>query len=215
MTRIKICGLTDEETALSASRAGADFLGFVFAPSRRRLTPERASVIIRVMHQLEKRPLLVGIFADTPPDEVNTIARNCQLDLVQLCSREDNTFISRIELPVIKVIHIGPKTTSDEVQQEIMAMAGASIYLLDSALLGGSGQLFNWEVAREVCRQRRVIIAGGLDSENVGQLIREIRPWGVDVSSGVETDGRKDPGKIKKFIGAVGAADKEVNLVTR
>jgi phosphoribosylanthranilate isomerase len=96
-----------------------------------------------------------------------------------------------------------------------MAMAGASIYLLDSALLGGGGQLFNWEVAREVCRQRRVIIAGGLDSENVGQLIREIRPWGVDVSSGVETDGRKDPGKIKKFIGAVGAADKEVNLVTR
>jgi len=184
MTRTKICGITDEETALTANRVGADFLGFVFAPSRRRLTPERASVIIRVMHQLEKRPLLVGVFADAQYDEVNSISRSCCLDLVQLCGREDNTFISRIELPVIKVIHIGPNTTSYEVQQEIMAMAGASIYLLDSVLLGGSGQLFNWEVAREVCRQRRVIIAGGLDSENVGQLIREIRPWGVDVSSG-------------------------------
>lgn len=215
MTRIKICGIGDEEIALVAARAGADFLGLVFAPSRRQLTSDKALAIVRAVRNLPSRPLLVGVFADMPPGKVNTIARECLLDLVQLCGSEGNEYINRIDLPVIKVVHIAPGTQAGSVRQMIETLAGASMYLLDSAALGGSGQRFDWAVAKAIPSHLKVMVAGGLNSANVGQLIREVSPWGVDVSSGVESGGRKDKDKITEFINAAIAADKEVYLATR
>ena len=211
MTKIKICGLSEVEHAVLAARSGANLLGMVFAPSRRRVSPERALRLSEAIHELKNSPELVGVFVNLETQEVNRIANSCQLDWVQLSGGESWDYCWKIERPVIKVIHISAEAKADEVLADIemgyrLFKESELLCLLDTGAVnayGGTGQLFNWQVAEEVAARFPVIIAGGLTPDNVGQLVREVHPWGVDVSSGVESNGQKDSTKIRAFIEAV------------
>ena len=215
MTRIKICGLTQIEPALLAGQAGVDFIGLVFAPSRRQVTPEKGRTLVQAIRGSGTRPAVVGVFVNRSAEEVNRIADYCPLDWVQLSGHESWAYCQKIKKPVIKVIHISPGTTVEEVLSNIetgyrLLAKKEFVCLLDAEVVGGAyggtGQTFDWELARAVSARFRVMVAGGLTPTNVGQLLKAVRPWGVDVSSGVETDGRKDPAKIRAFVEAVRTA---------
>ena len=208
MVTIKVCGIKDEATALAAARAGADFLGLVFAPGRRQVSVTRAAELAEVVKAAGDSPALVGVFVDSPVDEVNAVARRCRLDRVQLSGHEDRDYCRSIEKPIIKVVHIRQGSHAGQVLEEInFAPAGFNpgslIFLLDTYYThtsGGGGKVFDWDIARRVGVSCPVMVAGGLTPANITPLLEQCRPWGVDVSSGVESEGRKDMKKIKAFI---------------
>jgi phosphoribosylanthranilate isomerase len=204
----------DIEAASDAAEAGADFLGIVFAPSRRRISPEKGKELTEAIRGLKNYPLLVGVFVNAPQEEVNATAELCHLDYVQISGDESWRYCRNIRYPIIKVIHIGDDTQPEQVLNEItMGVATPlkqpPLFLLDtkSDRGGGCGTRFDWEVAAEVTARYPVIVAGGLNAENVDELIKNARPWGVDTSSGVECNGVKDAAKVKEFIEAVRRAD--------
>lgn len=163
-------------------------------------------------HLEVKRPLTVGVFADQPVDEVNEIALEAGVDLVQLSGDEPWEDCLLIARPVIQVLHVSPLDSPSDPMEQV-GPGFAMALLLDSAhgpYRGGSGQPFDWEVARRVSERLPIFLAGGLTAENVGEAISRVRPWGVDVSSGTETDGRKDPARVRAFVAAVRAADAAV-----
>lgn len=213
VTKVKIDGLSEVEHVLAAGEAGADFIGMIFAPSKRQVSVEKGRQLAEAAHGMAKPPAVVGVFVNLPAEEVNRIAEECRLDLVQLSGDETWQYCLEIERPVIKVIHVAEGQSADYLISEIEN--GYEIFkerdvtcLLDTEVegaYGGTGQTFNWMVAAGVAARIPVIVAGGLTPENVGRLVSEVHPWGVDVSSGVETDGKKDIAKIKEFIDEVKA----------
>jgi phosphoribosylanthranilate isomerase len=210
MNRIKICGIRDKAHALVAAEAGADFIGLIFAPSKRQVTPTQARDIASAVKESSGSTRVVGVFVNAPVSQVNEIADFCTLDWVQLSGDESWEYCREIVEPVIKAIRIGQQSPV-ELYAELSAgskllAAQRFITLLDSQVegeYGGTGESFNWNIARQVAREFPVIIAGGLDPENVAGLIETVRPWGVDVSSGVESNGLKDDSKIRAFVKAV------------
>ena len=156
-----------------------------------------------------KRPLTVGVFADQPIDEVNEIAEEAGVDLVQLSGDESWEDCLLVTRQVVQVVHVSPlDSPSDPLAQVQPGFAVA--LMLDAAhgpYRGGGGRPFDWEVARRVAERVPMLLAGGLTPENVGEAVRLVRPWGVDVSSGTETDGRKDHARVRAFIEAVQLAD--------
>lgn len=210
MTKIKICGLSEIQHALMAAKAGADFLGLVFASSRRQVSVEKAFQIVQAVWGLGLRPApaVVGVFVNSAVDEVNRIVDYCHLDWVQLSGDENWNYCQQIERPIIKTIHVSTFRTAEELVDEIVTgyqqvLRQELVCLLDSKMgdtYGGTGQTFDWQLAKEIPSMFKVIIAGGLTPANVGRLIKEVQPWGVDVSSGVESNGRKDEAKIRAFI---------------
>ncbi len=219
MIKVKICGLFVVEHALAASEAGADFLGLVFAPSWRQITPEKALPLVEAVNSQANHPAVVGVFVNTEAKEVNLIASYCRLDWVQLSGDETWKYCQEIKQPIIKAIHISAKSTAEDIFSEMetgyqFRQKERLIYLLDTQVkdaYGGTGQTFNWELVKEIAAGFPVIIAGGLTPANVSQLVKEVHPWGVDVSTGVESNGQKDPSKIRTFIKTVRQVEKNAN----
>ena len=214
MTRVKICGIGDKSHALAAVEAGADFIGLVFAPSRRQITPAKACEIASAAKKSGDITKVVGVFVNAPSSQVNETADFCGLDWVQLSGDESWEYCCEVVKPVIKAIRIG-RQSPEELCAELAAgdkllPAQRFIALLDSQVkgkYGGTGETFDWNLARQVANGFPVIVAGGLDPENVAQVIETVAPWGVDVSSGVETGGIKDMAKIMAFVEAIRKAD--------
>jgi phosphoribosylanthranilate isomerase len=209
---IKICGLRELEHALAAALRGADFLGLVFAPSRRQVTVAQAKkVISHVRNQSSAVPMFVGVFVNAPAEQVNQVAEECQLDYVQLSGRESWAYTTTLSRPVIKVIHmdeagIGPEGLATLAKTCAEARLRGHVVMLDSGSdrqPGGTGKTFDWSIAAELAHQFQFLLAGGLTPNNVEEAIELVHPWGVDVSSGVETAGAKDIKKIEDFIAAV------------
>jgi len=214
MTRVKICGIGDKTNALAAVEAGADFIGLVFAPSKRQVIPTKAYEITSAVKESNNTTKVVGVFVNAPSFQVNEITDFCGLDWVQLSGDESWEYCREVVKPVIKAIRVG-RQSPEKLYAELSAgskllPSHRFIALLDSQVegkYGGTGESFNWNLAQQVARRFTIIIAGGLDPKNVAKLIRRVTPWGVDVSSGVETKGVKDPAKIKAFIEGVKKAD--------
>lgn len=202
--KIKICGLREPAHAIKAAELGADFLGFVFAASPRQVTPDQAREIIR---QLPGQPARVGVFVDETPEVINEIVSYCGLDMVQLHGRETPGECRRIKRPVIKGFRVRDAGSLAEMEEYRGAVA---MFLLDSyvrGVAGGTGRAFDWSLARQAAALGKILLAGGLNPENVRAAIEAARPYGVDVSSGVETGGIKDMAKIEAFIRQVRGRD--------
>lgn len=195
--RIKICGITNREDALHAAACGADALGFVFfAGSPRCVTTERARAISEALPPFVTR---VGLFVNETPERIRAIVGECGLDAIQLHGDEPPEFCQELPLRVIKALRIKAAASLDGYEA-----FKVSALLLDAwagGAYGGTGTAFNWELATGVARLRPVILAGGLTPANVAAAVRQVKPYGVDVSSGVESDpGKKDPEKVAQFI---------------
>jgi phosphoribosylanthranilate isomerase len=217
VTKIKICGLSEIQHALAAAEAGADFLGLVFALSRRQVSIEKALPIAKEIHAMSPQPIVVGVFVNSTAEEVNRTADCCNLDWVQLSGDETWDYCQQIERPIIKTIHASSTKTVEEIISEIamgyrLLTRQDFVCLIDSKVgeaYGGTGQVFDWNLAKEISARFSVIIAGGLTPTNVSRLVEEVQPWGVDVSSGVETNGQKDIAKIRTFVQVARAASNE------
>jgi len=199
LIRVKICGICDLDAARTAVEAGADLIGFHFCTSDRRVQPEEAKAIV---DELSVRPKIVGVFIYEPADEVRRIAEYVDLDLLQLHGSERPGFDGG--RPVMKVLKVrdGRVPTADDWPDPIMLDSWSA----DQR--GGTGRTWEWELARPLLASRRVFIAGGLEPGNVGKVVSELRPYGVDVSSGVEARPRvKDPDKLRAFVLAVRRAE--------
>jgi phosphoribosylanthranilate isomerase len=213
LTKIKICGITEVSYARVAVEAGADLIGVVFAPSPRQVTYQKAREIVAALK--EHYFPVVGVFVNMPTTKVNAVAAFCELDWVQLSGDESWEYCQQIEKPVIKAVHILPGWDEKELLAHLengqrKHGSHSLVYLLDTFVedkYGGTGQAFAWEIARRAAAEYPVIIAGGLQPENVEEVVSSFNPWGVDVSSGVESQGVKDVAKIKAFVQAVRAAD--------
>lgn len=208
-TVVKICGVRRLGDALVAARAGANYCGMVFVPGRhRRIEPEAARVITDGLRDIDvEGPKSVGLFGDQPLDEVLETIATAGLDYTQLCGDEPLDYCRDVlqRAGVIKVLHVANDDQPDDVAQRIDAFTTAGCTVtLDSqvaGLHGGTGQSFDWSIAAELAAGgRRFLLAGGLTPENIAEAVAVVRPWGVDVSSGVETDGVQDPAKIRQFV---------------
>ena len=215
MTRVKICGISRLEDAAAANEAGADFIGLVFAKSPRRVTVEQARSLIKSLRAHAETAKVVGLFANSNLTEVNETARTLELDFVQLSGDESDDYVRQIEAPVIRAIHLQADEASEANASEVVARAKALLGMGATPLLdakvderyGGTGRGFDHAIARAVAAEHDFLLAGGLTPGNVAEAARFVRPWGVDVSSGVETDGAKDKAKIRAFISAVRTVD--------
>ena len=215
MTTIKICGIQRAEDAVAAAVAGADFVGLIFVPKRRRrLTEGQTAQIVEELTEhpggtLQRTPQVVGLFADQPIDEVNRHIESCPLERVQLCGSESLNYCEQVQAPVIKVIHVPEGGAQDgdldRLAESIQKYRDAGhLVTLDrqvDGLQGGTGQSFDWSIAARLAQAgHEFLLGGGLTPENVAEAVRSVAPWGVDVSSGVETGGVKDATKIRAFI---------------
>jgi len=217
MTRIKICGLTREEDALAAAQAGADFLGFVFVPaSPRCLDAERAKRIVNYVRgwmkqehdrrqvdarcaPFEPREIrFVGVFANQKTADIDAIVSHAGLDVVQLHGDESPEMVAAMSVPVIKAFRVGTELF------EPVGYGLAQWYLFDSSNesgQGGTGRKFDWNLLEALAEEKPFFLAGGLRPENVAEAIRTVRPFAVDVASGVESaPGIKDHEKIRAFV---------------
>lgn len=199
MAKVKICGLKEKVHVLCAVNAGADFVGFMFAPSRRRISLEKATELSTYVPNHVKK---VGIFVNPTEQEVKEAFNLAKLDYVQYHGNENPTFIEKLGYPSIKAFSI---RTQEDVEKAIKY--NVDYYLFDAPgtdFAGGSGKVFDWSLLDELSIPReKVILAGGLNAGNVPQAIQQVRPFGVDVSSGVERNGAKSCELIREFIQAV------------
>ncbi|MHB9149502.1 MAG: tryptophan synthase subunit alpha [Thermoleophilia bacterium] len=207
MVQVKICGLTRRDDALRAVECGADALGFVFVPSSRRRAD--AATVARVVSDLPPTVTTLGVFQDQPVADVRDIMLSCGLDVAQLHGAEDTHYMETLALPVLKAIGLSGRGDLRSASR----YRGLGVILLDAAhvecsadgdrriVTGGTGVPFDWALADSAHRFGRIVLSGGLHPDNVAQAIAAVRPWALDVASGVEREpGRKDPDKLRLFL---------------
>lgn len=200
MTRIKLCGLSRLCDIETANKLKPDYIGFVFAPqSRRYITPEQAVAMKRL---LDPGICAVGVFTDETPAGAAELLNRGVIDMAQLHGSEDEAYIRKLrkltDRPIIRAFQIKNGKDAAEAEQ-----SQADYILLDSG--AGTGTAFNWDLIKNI--KRSYFLAGGLDAENVPYGIKALHPFAVDVSSGIETDGKKDYGKMAAFVAAVRKED--------
>ena len=188
MTKVKICGLSTVEAVETAVLAGADYIGFVFAESKRQVSLEQAHELAKLVTGKTK---IVGVFVSPSLEDLEQAIAQVPLDIVQIHGMFDEALIPKISVPVIRAIQLS--------DQEAKVTSPADFLLFD-APVAGSGRTFDWDLLKDQKIQQDFFIAGGLTVDNVRQARETFQPYALDVSSGVETDGRKDIEKIKAFI---------------
>ncbi len=198
---IKICGITSEADALLAVAVGADAVGFVFAPSKRQVAPTRVADIVK---RLPQEVLTVGVFRNEMPERVIKVINQAGLQAAQMHGDEGPDAVARVKADVrtvFKAVAAGSSAFQHADQ------FGADAILVDAAT-PGSGQVFDWRLAEDAPSGVPLIMAGGLDPDNVAEAIAKVQPWGVDVSTGVErSPGVKDPTLMREFVTAARSAD--------
>ncbi len=218
MVWIKICGITNEEDALKISDLGADALGFIlFAESARRIEPDKAlEIVLAVKDKFinapdKMRPLFIGVFVNENISKVIEIAEKLGLDYIQLSGDETLDYLKKIKkhnrnIKLIKLIRVKDNVSSSEIISKQMQefKKAADLFLLDTFkenIYGGTGKSFNWEMVKRLSEEYFIILAGGLDRENVAKAIQIVKPFGIDASTKLEkSPGKKDIGKVEIFI---------------
>ena len=213
MVHVKICGIRHAEDATAAVEAGASLLGFNFwSGTPRYISPAEAAHIIEGLQAAVPREIrTVGVFVDEAPERLLAIASQAGVGAIQLHGSESPEYLERLgPLPKIKAI----KVSNDFQPEQLLLYRAANAFLLDgfvAGMHGGTGTSFDWSLAEKTTAYGKIILAGGLNPDNVGMAVRQVRPWGVDVCSGVEiTPGKKDPRRIREFIQAVRVAEAEI-----
>jgi phosphoribosylanthranilate isomerase len=199
MTRIKICGITREQDALFCADKGTDFLGFIFVPSTPRfIEPERAAVIAAKLRERQSRPRIVGVFRDASADYMHEIGALVGLDMVQMHGNETNVDVDSVGLAAIKTYRVGdslPDTTAHPSAEWLL------FDTFEERRAGGTGRRFDWSLLAMYPRTKPFFLAGGLTPDNIAAAISLVRPSGVDVSSGVESEpGVKDHSKLERLF---------------
>lgn len=213
MTRVKICGITNIEDALVATEAGADYLGFIFyPPSKRSITPSACRTIVDRLRQRRDCPLLVGVFVDESGADMAAVLESCGLDLAQLSGDEVPSLVADEQSAIfgrsykaLRPTSVAEAEADAEWYVPSSLVAGAPALLIDTyhpTLRGGTGHTGDWSLSAQLARAvPRLMLAGGLNAENVAGAVRQVRPFAVDVASGVEASpGHKDHEKVRAFI---------------
>jgi phosphoribosylanthranilate isomerase len=209
-TKVKICGIRDSEAAIAAADAGADFIGLNFVDGvKRQITLDEAKKILTEYRSIPAGPdgpKIVGLFRNQPIEFVNEVVAEFGLDYVQLNGDEDDNYDAQMTVPIFHQVRVqagfSPESVSDLVNGHVEKSRGVVLDAFDPSTPGGSGKTFEWSLAEQVASEEGVLIAGGLNPENVVKAVQQLTPWGVDVASGVESDGVKDPELIRQFVRA-------------
>ena len=199
MIRVKICGITNGRDARGAVASGADALGFVFADSPRRADEK---IVAKIVRGLGKKVAAIGVFVDEPPERLFRIAESCALNMLQFHGQEKPALIRKAQrrgFQVLKAVRVGEKENFKKLSDD-----PADAWLFDTSVsgrFGGTGKTFDWEILKNRSFDRPWFVSGGLNAHNVKKLLSTLRPYGVDVSSGVENaPGKKNHKLVKEFI---------------
>lgn len=206
--RVKVCGITRLEDAEAAVALGAAAVGFIFWPqSPRYIEPARARDIVRQLHDTHDKVEVVGVFVDQPPGEVDEVLHQVGCSTLQLHGDEQVADYETIPLELVKAVAVDAGVIPEAARRlppRVLVLLDAH----DPIRRGGTGRTIDWTAAATLAGERRVLLSGGLTSDNVGEAIAAVRPYGLDVSSGVErSPGVKDPVRLRAFFDAVRAAD--------
>lgn len=206
---VKVCGLSGVAPAVAAAEAGADYLGLVFAPSPRRVDEVKAAGLVEALAERGvELGRWVGVFVNAPVAEVNRVARRCRLGRAQISGDEPWGYLEGLDLPAIKVVRLAVDDDLERVAEEVAGWRQrlpSLLILVDShapGLYGGSGRRGDWGMAARAAQRFPFLLAGGLTPDNVGLAVERVGPWGVDASSGLESNGLKDEAKIRAFVAA-------------
>jgi len=208
MTKIKICGIKTIDDALAAIDAGADYLGFNFyAKSPRFIEKNVCAEITSVLKKEYPHIKLVSVFVNSSVDDVNNVLNTCSLDLAQLHGDETPEMVASFNGRAFKAIRLSEESVGTSVYPFAKQSVDSPAFLVDASvkgLYGGSGVTADWNRAAELAKKYPLLLAGGLTPENVAEAVGRVKPWGVDVASGVESaPGEKDASKMKAFVRAV------------
>lgn len=201
---VKLCGLRTLEDAKAAIDADASALGFILAESKRQVSPE---FVAGLRDEITSPPTIVGVTVNRSPSELNLLFEDARLDMIQLSGDEPVDILEELEMPVIKALRFPDGTSIDDATREVDSWLShrhsAELIIIDgykTGEFGGSGTRANWRLLHEVSVRYPIVLAGGLNPDNVATAIQQVNPIGVDTSSGTETDGVKDPAKLKAFV---------------
>lgn len=197
---VKFCGCTSSADVASAAECGADAFGMIFAPSPRRITFEAAEEIAR---HLPSKPSPVAVFVNPTHDEVARVQELFPNAFLQFSGEETPEFVRRYGERALKAVHIDDRSANVRDRCDRYPAAFVLFDARQDGMAGGTGRTFDWNQVAAIARQRRVVVAGGLTPENVAECIVRARPFGVDVRTGIETNGKKDEAKMHAFVQAV------------